>query len=449
MIRGNASRLENFFIAGFATVIIVAYRWALVGELGNETPFWDQWDAEAWGLYRPWLLGTLELKDLLAAHNEHRIFTTRIWSLALFELNGREWSPLLQMKANAIVYGVICFCLLYYLSEQQDRVFRFSAAVAIVLFSCAPFSWENILAGFQSQFYFLLLFSFAAILSVTRSSTPASYLTATAFSALAYLSGAGGLLTPLAVTGVILYRGYSLGNLPGKDRWAVLHFASIAFLFYWLTPHVAGHDSLRADGVANLLVAFRYSVSWPVVFLGGAWFASFPLLCFFIYRLREDRAAKTVDHRALLQIALGGWVLIQLFTLSYSRAEGVLASRYMDIYAIGLVLNLLMALHIIRLSSAKALLRASSVLAILWGLLLFASLPMAIGQSWQAAVHRSQITSIQQQRVMAYICNGDVAAILTAPHMHIPYPSGPALKSFVDDETVRKFLPPQLKLCAN
>lgn len=58
-----------------------------ITQYGNATPYWDQWNAEAELLYKPYLEGNLSWSSLLAPHNEHRIFTTRILALGLLELN--------------------------------------------------------------------------------------------------------------------------------------------------------------------------------------------------------------------------------------------------------------------------------------------------------------------------------------------------------------------------
>ena len=53
-----------------ALVGIGAKCW-MIARYGSPTPFWDQWDAEAAGLYPNFLSGTLHFSDLIAPHNEH------------------------------------------------------------------------------------------------------------------------------------------------------------------------------------------------------------------------------------------------------------------------------------------------------------------------------------------------------------------------------------------
>ena len=107
--RGPASVFDRYAMpclafAAFSATLLGAKLW-LIGAYGNATPYWDQWDGEAAALYRPLLDGTLGWANLLAPHNEHRIFTMRLIELALLMLNG-IWNPLLEMVVNAVIHTV-------------------------------------------------------------------------------------------------------------------------------------------------------------------------------------------------------------------------------------------------------------------------------------------------------------------------------------------------------
>ena len=54
----------------------------LILRFGTPLPFWDQWE-EARVVYLPYFEGKLSLAGLFSAHNEHRIFFTRIYGLGL------------------------------------------------------------------------------------------------------------------------------------------------------------------------------------------------------------------------------------------------------------------------------------------------------------------------------------------------------------------------------
>ncbi len=73
---GNPQLAATLGTLGCASLVLGAKFW-LIGANGSITPFWDQWDGEAAGLYQPYLAGHLRWLDLFAPHNEHRIFFTR------------------------------------------------------------------------------------------------------------------------------------------------------------------------------------------------------------------------------------------------------------------------------------------------------------------------------------------------------------------------------------
>src|SRR4051812_36417135 len=72
-------------LAGWCLVLFAAKLW-VIGTYGNNTPFWDQWDAQATFLFGPYLSGHLPVDVLVSAHNEHRILWTRLLALLLLEL---------------------------------------------------------------------------------------------------------------------------------------------------------------------------------------------------------------------------------------------------------------------------------------------------------------------------------------------------------------------------
>src|SRR5581483_7854844 len=100
----TASRLVRAFaVAGALAGILGAKLW-LIAAYGSSTPFWDEW-VEPVVLFRPYLTGGLSIHDLLAAHNEHRIFLTRLTALGLFLIQGR-WDVVATTLVNAAIHVV-------------------------------------------------------------------------------------------------------------------------------------------------------------------------------------------------------------------------------------------------------------------------------------------------------------------------------------------------------
>ena len=96
------AKLSAFlWLAGLFLTGLGAKLW-LINTYGTSLPFWDQWD-EARVVYSPYFEGKLRLADLFQAHNEHRIFFTRVYDLVILNLNG-QWDNRVEMVANAIVH---------------------------------------------------------------------------------------------------------------------------------------------------------------------------------------------------------------------------------------------------------------------------------------------------------------------------------------------------------
>ena len=151
---------RNYSHYAILLIFVIASKILIISLYGNATPFWDQWDSEADLLYRPWLEGIYQWSNLWAPHNEHRIFTTRVIALLLLELNGRVWNPILQMYFNVFLHLAAIFTLLILLARCCSSVLQKHILTVFTGFIFAiPFGWENLLSGFNSQVYFLHLFS--------------------------------------------------------------------------------------------------------------------------------------------------------------------------------------------------------------------------------------------------------------------------------------------------
>jgi hypothetical protein len=130
-------------------LVVIGAKWWMIAHYGSPTPFWDQWDAEGAILYPKYLSGTLQISDLIAPHNEHRILVTRLWSLLLLELGG-YWDPILQMVANTLIFGaVVALFIAAFRPILDRRSWLVFALFSMVIFSL-PFGWENTLAGFRA-----------------------------------------------------------------------------------------------------------------------------------------------------------------------------------------------------------------------------------------------------------------------------------------------------------
>lgn len=102
--RSAYARYDSVVTALLVFGFVCFARLWLVRAFGSPVPYWDQWEAEAHTLYRPWLDGTFHGSVLFSPHNEHRIVLTRLVDLGLFAATGRWetwWLLVLNAALNA------------------------------------------------------------------------------------------------------------------------------------------------------------------------------------------------------------------------------------------------------------------------------------------------------------------------------------------------------------
>src|SRR5438270_13763777 len=143
-------------------LIVFGARLLLVQHFGSDVPILDQWDIEGAFLLKPCAEGSFHLSDLFAAHNEHRLVVSRLWTLLFFKLNG-QWDPLLEIVANAVLFGGIAVAIAAASWRTLRQPTPLLAVAGVALWGALPYAQENSLWGCQSSFYFLIFFSIAAI----------------------------------------------------------------------------------------------------------------------------------------------------------------------------------------------------------------------------------------------------------------------------------------------
>jgi len=436
----NSGWLPFLAFSAFATLLLGIKLW-LIGAYGNATPFWDQWDAEAAGLYKPFLEGTLGWTDLFAPHNEHRIFTHRLLALALFTLSG-IWNPLLQMVVNAVLHIFALGFGIALLTRVIGRNHLPSLLVfSLVLFG-VPYAWENTLAGFQSQYYFVLLFSIAGLwLTVTQHPLSARWWGGVVCAMLAFLSLASGIFAfaAAAIIGLVFY-----AMRLRKTRKQLLAVAILAGLFMLgavLTPHLslADHTPLKAASFRQFLDALMAVLGWP---LSSKFFSALirnlPALVFVGVMLWKRPPA---DDRKWFLLALVVWVLGQSVSIAYGRAVGNLSSRYLDLYALGILVNFACLISIAQDPIGKR--QGWTITGVsVWVITVLIALGLYAGKHIPAdpsARHDAQL--VQEVNTKTYLATGDFNHLKDKPFLHVPYPSSEGLASILASPTVSAILP--------
>lgn len=319
-------------------LFVVAMQLWLVSWAGSDLPFDDQWDAEGWALYPKWQDGTLRIGDLFQAHNEHRIFWTRLLDLALFKANG-QWDPLVQLVAGAVLRGAAAAAIVFgFVARSWSGWNGASVALLIAVAFLPHLAWNNVLWGFQTQIYFSVLFSVIALWFLGQERLTNAGLTAGVAAALAaQLAMSSGAFVPLTLLMLVGLRIGERRKLVHQD--VVLGIAASALLAVALIMRtvVKGHAVLQAPSAAIFADVLIEILAWPHdPQLLAAIVLNAPLFLAVAGRLTGRRAAKPGEDFALL---IGGWALAGALAVAWFRGGGPdfffgVPSRYVDFFVL-------------------------------------------------------------------------------------------------------------------
>jgi hypothetical protein len=407
-------------IAGIKLMIVASY--------GNATPFWDQWDFEADALFRPFLEGSLNLKDLFAAQNEHRIFTGKVLALLLFIMNGEVWNPLAELVINTLLHTMALVIVVYGISKSiLDKSARIVFSLfAAILFSI-PLGWENILTN-NSPLYFVLLFScmFLLFLSSGNYRSVLWYIVLAGSALLSCLSFASGALT--VATGIAFLAVQWVTGVR-RDKTSLALMVGLVLLLIaaiHFTPTIDGHAHFKSKNILDFLIA--------LLRITGGFLLYIPCVVFMLKQLR--RPPVSTDPSWFL-FALSLWVFSQILILCYGRSHGVLASRYFDTYAIGLAVNFASLLILMK----EGLSRLSKPALQAWLFFVFLGFGFFFPSVTGNLERRRNEGHEQEQNIRVYLKTKNFASLQDNVPENIPYPDPERLKTLLDNVTIKSFLP--------
>jgi hypothetical protein len=430
---------------GLCATIGLLAKISLIAVAGNPTPFWDQWDAEAAGLYKPWVEGMWTWHTFIAPHNEHRILPTRVLDVVIFEALGQRWDPIVQMAVNAVLHTLAVVVLVRFLTTALPAGAAWSVWIFATVIHTVPFGWDSTLQGFNTHFYVLVLLSCALLWMCTGGGITASC-SAVATSGVLLLTMASGLLGAAAGAIVVLCR-----RVLCHDRAAPLGLAMVlgcmAVAGFLLTPDVAEHDALRARSLGAFLLGLGRVQAWPLQTVGRNPVSALmpvvmqaPALVALVVAFRN----RVVDRQAFLVFAgMSAWVWLQAVALAYARYQAGLGSRYLDIVSVGTVLNFTAVVYLWTLWRGRGR-TAITWLAGAWLAAVACGVVQAVPRLYRDIQTRIRESEEQERRVRAYLMDGDPKVLFDAGSMEIPYPEAARLQAFLDDPAIRAFLPREL-----
>ncbi|MCF0074710.1 hypothetical protein LZD49_29765 [Dyadobacter sp. CY261] len=418
-------------------LVVIAARFYYVETYAIALPFWDQWDGEGDQLLRSWIEGKLEMRTLWQPHNEHRIFLTRLLSLLIFNVTG-VWDNLIEARVNIFVAACIPFIIIVFLSRQKALYgFHWLVLIVIIAQFSLIFASENILVGFQSQFYFLIIFTlFALILAALYPDNLLAMCGVLLCSWVSVLTMASGIFTPLTAIGVYALQVLDRRKVGWQQVAMAVLLAAATLKGYLIMPHIEANHVYRARNVAEVVRALRYLLAWPV---SKSWPAAtvlwIPAFGMVPWLLRK----KELSHADIVMAGCVMWSLTQVFAIAYGRGQamGSVSSRHSELFTLGLIGNGWFAARFIALSTKNW-----KVYCI--GAMFFVVFVMGHITRWNRdmrVVRRAyQLSMKQESNVRAYLKTGD-PSVLVQPQFEIPYPDSIRLRMLLDNPTIRGILP--------
>ncbi len=414
---------------------------AVIDRFGSDLPYWDQWAKEGDLLLTPWFEDRTLWRNLILPHNEHRIAPTLAMNLGLV-IAGGQWDARVQCVAGAALPALIAVGLLLWALRHVGRGWAVATGALLLISTAAPIVWENLLGGFQSQFYFLTGFSFLALGGLLNA--PAltwRWWAGFGCGLLALVSMGSGLLVAAPVLAVSVWRALARG--PAR-RGAGFTFAAglgLAGLGAVLHVEAPWHSPLHAADAGAFLGYWIRCLAWPQP--GSPWLAAVIWLPWLVLLGSGGRTAPGPAAKAeTFILAAGLWVLLQLAAVSYSRAGaggGYPANRYGEIAALGLPLAWLALARL----APRIRPRAAAAAGGLWLTLVAGCVAGAAAESLAGPLPAKRRESAEFERhVQAFVLTDDYAAFALRP---LPFPLADWLARILRRAEIRAVLPASVR----
>ena len=446
-----------------------------IDRYGSDLPYWDQWAKEGDLLLTPWFERHELWKNLVLPHNEHRIAPTLTLNLALVA-GGGQWDARVQCVASAALHAALAAGLFLWALRRFSLPWALASGLVLLLATAPPIAWENVLGGFQSQFYFLAGFTLLALhLLLTAAALSLRWWGGLLCALLALVSMGSGLLIAAPLAAVAVLRLVSKLSLR-RDAFVLLLAAFfIGGLGTVLRTPTPWHDTLHAKTLTEFFLYFARCLSWPLP--QYAWLAPvlwLPWLTLLVLRLRSalplspspalplspspalplspsPALPPSASPAADTLLAAGAWVLLQIAAVSFSRAGGggLPASRYGDIAALGLIVSFLALAHLATfvpslrrpLTPSRRLLFPA--LGVTWLAVTCVCVALATRDVLTGPLPDKKRESLASERsVQAFVLTDDYAAFAKSP---LPFPLPDWLARILRRPDIRATLPASVR----
>ena len=416
----------TFFLIFLSKIIII---W----NYGSNVPFWDQWDAEALNLYKPYEEGKLTWRWLFATHNEHYIFFTKLLSLFIYWLFD-GWYPIYQIYINAFIHSIsiLIFFSLIFNSIEKGKKFVVFCVFSLIVFMM-PLGYENLLSGFQSQFYFVSLFGFPAIyFLLEKKSRSFLWFLGLMFLMCSFFSLAGGMVFCLSLSVTFLFL-FFIENFQSKYLLLFGVFSLVFIIEYILTPHIVAHNDIKSSNIFSFLSNYNYWSSWPLKLSFGGLFVYLPSL-YFIYKIYKKNI-NVINKKFYLGLIVFG--VCQIASIAYSRGEIDFSvdqgSRYLDLISFSIIVNLIIILTIFPL-------KRQFLFSLIWSSVVLTSVLLNFSDINNELKLKNDQSLKQEANLKCFLKTNNTNCIYNKKWKEIPYPWPSKLERLLRDTTINKIV---------
>lgn len=237
----------------------------MIRSYGVDIPYWDQWNGFC-PLLEKRHLGTLELADFWAFHNEHRILFPRLIMYGLALMTG--WNIKAELVVNWLL-AISCALSVWRLArvtgwKQPGTGLWLLLGANLLLFS--PREYENWLWGFQNQFLLPPACTLACLWIVSSVRPPVNFLLAMVLCIISTFSLASGF-TAWIITAPLLLLPEGRFSLHGRKGWLaawLIGFVCVTGLYFH-----GFHRPPQHPGLGEALTHWPNTLRYFLTYLGG------------------------------------------------------------------------------------------------------------------------------------------------------------------------------------
>jgi len=333
--QNKGQRLINLFFTLSPLVILVI----LVFLYGVNVPYWDQWEFVL--LLEKSYQGRFTFSDLLAQHNEHRLFISRIIMLIIAHISG--WNISWELMINIILATGIFIAITYQFKKTLQsigscRLDWLAAVISLVVFSLTQ--WENWLWGWQIQIFLNVFLVNVSIVFLSQENFSwLNILIAAVLTTIASYSFVNGILFwPIG----LLILSFASPNRKKMKKWLTILFwliiGSITVCFYFNNYQLINDQYSFWYSITHPFSYLIYVLSylgspvisfntWGAVFSGIVGISLFYYLIKLLLQKRQIRIHYLIPYIALGFYSIGSAIFTGLGRAYFGSIQAI-SSRY-------------------------------------------------------------------------------------------------------------------------